>query len=332
MAHELEIVNGEASFAYNRKNGAPWHRLGVPMIGYGTIDEMLIAARADYEVRLQPTLAVSADGSLIEVPETFVTLRESPFTGKTEVLGTVGSRYHVIQNRELLERAIDIVGASRGDAIIDTCGVLFDGRRFFASIDLDTVVIDPLGVGDKISRNLLVYSSHDGSAQITYANTDVRAVCNNTVTFGIAGAARLFKVKHTPNADERLSEAQKALNFSTAWTDAFKEMAEEMLRIPVGQDALGRIIGNVWELPTEATDRQKSNHEERAVQIRTLFASPKNSGGYGANGWSAWNAIVEYVDHYKGGSPQKRDEAAMDDTSLATRLKAKAQEAVLTLA
>lgn len=332
MAHQIQIVEGKACFAYNKNNGAPWHRLGTPMDGYATIDEMLKAANADYEVRLQPTYVIGQDGNLVELPDAFATLRESPFTGATEVLGTVGGRYHVTQNRELLERALAIVGASDGDAIIDTTGVLYDGKRFFASIDLGQVIIDPLGINDRIARNLLVYSSHDGSAQITYANTDVRAVCQNTVTMGLSGAQRVYKVKHTPNSGIRLDEAQKALGFSTEWSKAFGAMASEMLDIPVNNDSLGRIIRHTWTLPTDATDRIKANHLDREEKIRALFASPKNSLNYGANGWSAWNSIVEYLDHHKGDNAKKRDEAAMDDASLSTRIKLRAQEAVLALA
>lgn len=336
MAHELDGHGGETAFAYNKHNGAPWHRLGVAMDGFGTIDEMLKAAHADFEVWVQPVFVMDEDtGLMVEVDSSFATLRTNPFTNRIQVLGSVGGRYNPTQNRELLERALEIVGAAHGDAVIDTVGVLHEGRRFFASIDLGSLIIDPDGVADRIARNLLVYSSHDGSAQITYANTDVRAVCQNTVTMGLGMAARTFKVKHTPNSESRLNDAQKALGLSTEWSKSFAAMAEEMLSIPMTSDSLGSVIQHVWPLEKDATDRVKKNHEVREDSIRALYAGPKNLHNYGANGWAAWNSIVEYLDHHAGGdkdgAQRKRDEAAMDDNSLATRLKLKAQEGVLAL-
>ena len=67
MAHELEIVKGKAKMAYatggDRK--APWHRLGTPMAGLQTMEAMLQAAEADFDVILTRVAAVDDEGNLI---------------------------------------------------------------------------------------------------------------------------------------------------------------------------------------------------------------------------------------------------------------------------
>lgn len=320
-----------ASFAYNEQTGAPWHRLGVPMAGHQTAASMLQAAHANYQVSLEPMYVKSPDGRLVTVAGQYATARTNPHTGEFEALGTVKSRYTVLQNQEVIERALAVVGASKGDAVLDTAGVLFDGRQFFASIDLGTLVIDPGGVNDLVNRYLLVKTGHDGNTPLTYANTDVRAVCNNTVAAGLAKASRVFKAKHTPNAHGRLEEAREALNLSTAWANEFQAMAMEMLGINMTAGKLDRVIDSV--IPPVDTARRQANRNEAVETIKHIYAGPKNVGYVGNNGWAAWNAIVEYFDHYRpANDDSERALTSMDDSSWVTRRKVTAQVAVLSLA
>ena len=62
MAHNIEIRNGVASFAENAKKERAWHKLGEgqqifdrPMF----VNEALTACHADYNVKLQPVVALS---------------------------------------------------------------------------------------------------------------------------------------------------------------------------------------------------------------------------------------------------------------------------------
>jgi len=319
-----------ASFAYREGGEAPWHRLGVSLVGHQTADSMLQAAYADYEVSLVPMYVQGPDKTLVKVAGQYATARTNPHTGAFEALGTVKSRYTVLQNREVIERALAVVGASRGDAAIDTAGVLFDGKHFFASIDLGALVIDPSGAADKISRFLLVRTGHDGSTPLTYANTDVRAVCHNTVTAGLAGATRVFKAKHTPKVDNRLEEAHQVLNLSSAWAKEFRLMAEEMLGIRMTPGKLDRVIDSV--VPLVDTSRRQANRHEIVETIKHIYANPKNAGHVGENGWAAWNAIVEYYDHWRPARDDtERALTSMDDSSWVTRKKLTAQKSVLSL-
>lgn len=334
MAHELELnKNGEASFAYRKEGGAPWHGLGVAMRGHQTMEAMLEAAHADYEVSIVPTYIVSPiDGKLVPVENSYSTARTNPLTGEYQSLGTVKGRYTVMQNRETLERALAVVGASRGDAVFDTLGVLYDGRQFFATIDLGTLVIDPAGVADKIGRFLVVRSGHDGSTPLTFSNTDIRAVCKNTVIMAERHAHRVFRAKHTPNIEARLEEAQAVLGLSTEWAKEFMTLSMEMLSIPMTAGKFDRVIDAVFPEDEANTDRKKNNRDEIVGQIKMIYANDKNAKRVGDNGWAAWNAIVEYFDHHRGGTAEERALTSMDDSSWVTRKKAIAQHKVLALA
>ena len=339
MAHNIELnQDGTARFAYAGQT--PWHRLGKPMKGLQTIDAMLDAAQADYQVVLTKVAIVDDDGNLIRNPDgSPVVIEDSKATvrvndnGTFNPLATVGNRYDVRQNREVLERALAVVGASRGDAVIDTCGVLKGGARFFSTIDLGSLIIDPTGVNDKIARYLVVSHGHDGFWPIRYANTDIRAVCQNTVIMGLKEAERVFTARHTRNADEYMKTAQDALHISTEWAKAFKNQAELMLGIPVPQSSqkVDKVINAVFPIRKDESDRQRRNREEINGTIRALYANQRNAGGFGYNGWSIYNAVVEFLDHHRRGEVEDRALATIDENSWVTRAKVTAQKAVASL-
>ena len=340
MSHELAFDAKGAMMAYADRE-IPWHRLGTPMRGLQTAEAMLAAARADFHVELTRVAAVDEGGNLILNPDgTPVIIEDSRATvrmnpdGSITDLATVGTRFNVHQNRDILERGLAIVGASHGDAVVDTVGVLHKGCEFFASIDLGTLVIDPTGVNDRIGRYLLVRNGHNGKVPITYALTDIRAVCKNTVIMGMNAAQRVFKARHTANADSAIEDAQKVLEISTEWAKNFRRMAEEMLSIPVenGSGKVDKVLNKVFPEKTGETDRQKRNREEVHALVRGIYANDRNAGGYGNNGWSLYNSVVEYLDHYREAKPEERALTSMDETSWVSKTKLETQAAVLALA
>jgi len=341
MTHELEFDRkGVARMAYADRE-VPWHRLGKPMKGLQTADAMLLAAQADFDVVLTKVAVVDDEGNFITNPDgtpvlvddSRATVRVNP-DGTFDGLATVGTRYVVQQNRECLDYALAIVGASKGDAVVDTCGVLHGGREFFSSIDLGGLIIDPKGVNDKIERYLLVRNGHDGKTAITFANTSIRAVCKNTVIAGMNNAQRVFTARHTRNVESALAEAQSILNISTEWAKSFSETAEKMLSIPMTMSSarMDTLISALYPIKAQETDRQKRNRDNINMTIRALYQTDRNSAGYGDNGWSAYNAVVEYLDHYRDGGVMERAIASMDANSSVTHKKIKAQEIILSFA
>lgn len=338
MAHQLEMnEDGTYRMAYADRE-VPWHRLGTPMKGLQTAETMLQAARADFDV-VTTRVAVcddngepirQPDGTPILVSDSRATVRvdsDGTFTG----LATVGTRYVVQQNRECLDYALDIVGASGGDAVVDTCGVLNGGREFFASIDMGGLVIDARGIDDHIERYLLVHNGHDGKTAITFANTSVRAVCKNTVIAGVGRAKRVFTARHTRNADRAIEQANEVLNISNDWAKQFTATAEQLLSVSVPRSSaiLDRTLDAVFPLAKGATERQVANRDNVFALVRGVYDNDNNAKNYGYNGWSLVNAVGEYLDHYRDASLSDRAIASMDNNSWVSRAKIRTQEYLL---
>lgn len=344
MPHGLDTTRtGKVRMAYADRE-IPWHRLGTPMSGLQTASDMLKAAEADYTVVLTKVVPLDEHGEVIwtqneeglDVPlvveDSRATIRVNS-DGTYDALSTVGTRYVVQQNEDCLHRALDIVGAASGDAVVDTCGVLNGGREFFASIDMGTLIIDPRGVNDKIARYLLVRNGHDGKTPITYANTSIRAVCKNTVNAGMKAALRVFTARHTRNQDAAIEHAQEVLNISTEWADEFRITAERMLAIPIPESSkrIDTVLNTVFPKKKDESDRQTANREEIISIVRGLYPSDKNGAGYGFNGWSLYNTIAEYFDHYRDAKPDDRAQSSMDPNSWVTKKKFEAQATILSL-
>jgi hypothetical protein len=62
-----------------------------------------------------------------------------------------------------------------------------------------------------------------------------------------------------------------------------------------------------------------------------LYDNERNAGGFGYTGWSAYNAIVEYLDHYRDADGDERALASMSTTSIVTQKKNTAQAFILAL-
>ena len=340
MAHDLEITQeGVARMAYADRE-VPWHRLGQPMRGLQTAEAMLAAAQADFDV-VTTRVAVcdddghpllNPDGSPVLVHDSRATVRVNP-DGTFNGLATVGTRYVVQQNRECLDYALTIVGASSGDAVVDTCGVLNGGREFFSTLNLGALIIDPMGVNDKIERYLLVRNGHDGKTAITFANTSIRTVCKNTLLLGLSNARRVFTARHTRNAERAIEEANEVLEISNEWAREFSRKAELLLKqpVPVGSQVLDKTLNIVIPETPSMTDRQRRNRDNVMALIRAIYMNNNNAGGYGFNGWSLVNAIGEYLDHHREASAHDRAIASMDTNSWVSRAKVKAQDYLLSL-
>jgi phage/plasmid-like protein (TIGR03299 family) len=189
-------------------------------------------------------------------------------------------------------------------------------------------------VNDRIARYLVVSTGHDGVWPVRYANTDIRAVCNNTVRLGLRAAERVFVARHTKNIDSAFEDAREVLRISVDWAVNFKMMAEKMLAIPVPKESgrIDKVLNSVFPVKKDETERQRNNRERQNMIIRAIYESDKNAAGFGYNGWSIYNAIGEYLDHHRDADVYERAFASLDDNSWVTRTKLAAQEAVLTLA
>ena len=300
MAHDLESVNGQTSFASLRQPA--WHGLGTVFEEEVTTKEMLdLANLNDWNVRLEDVAI--PDGFASDKGYSFVT-RTNPFDREqNDVLGVVGERYVPMQNEDLFDF---------GDLMLDgggrweTAGSIKGGRQVFGSLALEReTVLDPNGVGDKINTYLLINTSHDGSVAIQASITPVRVVCANTLNVALSsvkgkkGIKQSFKIRHTATASGKVQQAREALGLANAYMDEFDIMAKEMIESEISKAKFDELIALAYPAPT-GEDKKGSykKYQSKVDLLQSIYVGQYNNTIAGTK-WGAYNALTERLDWYR---------------------------------
>lgn len=299
MAHNLNINSGKSSMMYVGE--APWHRLGTPLPRLATSSEALQAARLDYRVDKRPLQAVLTGRTRVVVEDHFATVRMD--TGK--VLGVVGGRYSVIQNREAFRFFDSLVKAD--EAIYETAGALGGGERIWILARLPGYV--KVRGRDIIKKYLLLTNSHDGSSLVRCKLTPVRVVCSNTLSVALSGSEEEVRIRHTPSARENLTEAHKLLGLSNQLYEQLDYIWNRMALKGVTDKQLREYVENLVPDNEEAESPTRTENIRKA--ILDLHESGAGAGMARGTLWGAYNAVSEYTDHVQHASnPDKRLKSA----------------------
>lgn len=332
MAHRLELDRqGRASFCYNHRNGNPWHRLGTAFDRPMTLAEALHACRADRFARAGTLMLLTEEGTL-DVPD-----RKGIWwpdaEGRPMYLGTVGIDYPIVQYSAVGEIAMAVVDAEASDGVLDTMGLIDDGRKFFGFIDFgDLLLTLPSGATDRMFKGLGFMADHTGQGSVVFWKTNVRAVCNNTVEAGISRAlpGSVVRIRHAGDTKERLAQVPQLLGLAHGGDVAFESLVGELDMVAGGESKLRRVVEALWPEPKDedATDRAKSVWRNRLGKLEKLYAAPSNAGGFGDTGWAVWNTVAEFLDHVQG-SELVQAKNAIDLTSSSTAKKRLAAQVLL---
>lgn len=305
MAHQIFIKNGVAQYASTQRE---WHGLGELMPAGQTVEQWQKAAGMDYNIKrgrvryATEMLGPNASVSELQVFDDKVVLFRSD-TGAA--LGLVSESYKVVQPAAVLEFFRDY--AAKGGMTIESAGVLFGGKRYFATAKLgDAVSVD--GGRDKIVPYALLSTSADGSLATECRWTTVRTVCNNTLSLALRANAA-FKVSHRSvfNPDD----ARAAVEAANEEFGAFMQSARTLAKVKMEQDIAEAMTVKLLMKSSEEVARESAAFDK----IMALF----NGQGKGSNfesahdtAWGWLNAVTEYADHHvRARTDENRKAAAL---------------------
>jgi len=293
MSHEISIVqdsegNDIAEMFYTGKE--PWHGLGQQLDGLATTAEALAAAHLDWPVE-QRRMWWKRGEELVE-SDHYVTIR----TDIERALGVVGPDYVPLQNVQAFD-FIDALLAS-DEAKFETAGALFNGRKVWVLARIPgTIRVMP---GDEVAKFITLVNAHDGSSAVRVFLTPVRIVCNNTLTAALSAMNVKFRVVHTGDVKAKLEEARRVLGI------AIQEFSitEQWYKAFAAKAVTGTEVENYFAMLL---------HEDtpHAVKVRgmlwALYQSSPLGGNIHGTLWGAYNAVTDYVDHYRGGTNRQDD-------------------------
>jgi len=197
----------------------PWHNLGQRLPAKQPIDVWAREAGMDWTIRETPVryMATEAAGDsassvsdLYGEPMEFADHKVLYRSDTKAPLSVVGSRYQVVQPRQVLEFYRDLTEVS-GYAL-ETAGVLKAGRKFWALAR--TGKSAALKSNDLVNGYLLLATSCDGTLATTATPTTVRVVCNNTLSIALSGTSSAIKVPHSTSFDAQAVKRQLGIAVS----------------------------------------------------------------------------------------------------------------------
>lgn len=273
MAHNIE------SLFYTREK--PWHGLGTMVAEAPTSADALRLAGLDWKVEGKPVFTEAG----VEIPNYRANTRDSD--GK--VLGIVTGRYTVCQNDEAFAFTDELIG---GEVRYETAGSLSGGKRIWLLAKMENTTV----AGDEVEPYLCFTNTHDGTGSIRACMTPVRVVCNNTLNVALSTASRSWSAKHVGKVQEKIIEAQRALELAGKYLEALDEYADRMANTSVNTEKVREILDELFPAKEDDSERVKENARRAKNEYMVCYFMP-DLEKFRGTAWGALNAMADMVDH-----------------------------------
>ena len=264
-----------------------WHGLGNVFAEEVTDHTKMLelAGLDNWDVRLAP-MAVPAGVDYLINPGFHVL---ADIGSQTIGLGTVGSRYNIIQNEE----AFSFLQSLRDGASWETAGALKDGRVVFGSLTFERdFVLDSEGVADTIKTYLLVTNSHDGSTNLFGGVTPTRVVCQNTLNVAVGNLRNTFKIRHTASAKDKMLAEAALWRHANTYMDAFETEAAELYATTVTDKQWNKVLEGLFPKPDNDSKAAVTRWETKVDMYNQAWNGAPNAG-IRNTAWGVANALTE---------------------------------------
>ena len=299
MAHELDFTTGEAAMAFVGQKA--WHGLGNELEAGASIETWAQAAHMDWEIfRTAVKFDVINDDPFSTVLEHTLIYPDKHVLYRSDTnapLSVVSSSYNIVQPLEVLEFYRDLVDTAGLE--LETAGVLFGGRRFWALANTKKMTVLP--GDDKVKGYLLLTTSCDGTLATTAQFTSVRVVCNNTLSVAVKDNNTRIKVPH--NRVWKPNEVKEQLGFIDAGWDRFSEQIGLLAAKNVERDKAVQYLIELFGDPTIGVEDQNPAVMQKCANVWDLF----QGAGMGSKlpsaedtMWGLLMSVTETIDHHTG--------------------------------
>lgn len=279
MGHD--IVDNQMAYV----GEVPWHGLGARVNQGATSEQMLKAAKLDWQVVTVPTFAIHKNRPL----ETghLAVVRED--TG--QCFGIGGRRYTPVQNAATV--AFFDRFCKAGDLELETVGAVRGGEYVWAlaKVKCEAIQIDR----DLIENYLLIANSHVPGNSLVIKNTMIRVVCNNTLTASLADGGRVFgRFMHTTSIAEQMVIAKFFVQAALDAQRRFSGDMEKLIRTRLSDNQAAELLLDTFDISPKGEKFKGIWNLYQGGQRR--YDLPTVQG----NAWGLLNAATEHIDHQAG--------------------------------
>ena len=279
MSHMVESL----AYVSNEENQrfVPWHGIGTPVESAMTSAEALKVAGLDWKVEARPVFTDNG----IKIPGYVANTRDSD----NSVLGIVSDKYRIVQNVDAFAFTDSLIG---DDCRYETAGSLRNGKSTFMLARLPQKKI----LGDDFDNYICFTNTHDGTGAVKVCSTNVRVVCNNTLNLALNTAKRSWTCKHMGRIEDKLQEAQRALQLAEEYTEQLSIYAERAANITIDEAKTYEVLKQLFPISDDASDRMKKNNQDAINDFRNCLVAVDLSPFYGTL-WGLVNAASDFAYH-----------------------------------
>jgi phage/plasmid-like protein (TIGR03299 family) len=188
---------------------------------------------------------------------------------------------------------------------LETAGVLFGGRRFWAlantgrMVDLAGTKVDGKNIPDTVKGYLLLTTSCDGTLATTAQFTSVRVVCNNTLSIATKDNNTRIRVPH--NRVWKPSEVKEQLGFIDEGWNKFSDQLKLLSQANAPRDQAVEYLVKLFGEEGVAVEDQSPAVAQKCANIWSLFTGEGIGSDYTSSD-GTWfgliNAITETMDYH----------------------------------
>ena len=276
-------------------NEAAWHGQGVVTQGTLPAREAFETADALFTVEKRELYYVNDDAcNNKEVPlwfpsESFAVVR----TDTQALLGVVSRQYEIVQNDSLLRMAEFI----REEVDMDCVIVLSDGAKVCFTATLRGAETD-IVPGDTVKRRIVGYLGHDGKTGCGAKFTNIRVVCQNTLTAAMQDSGARSSITHKNGANNNFDALISSIDVARQDFVTECELMREFSRASLGLDGFREFVDEVYNIDEGQVFRKRD-------KLQAAFLRGYGSEYAPASLWNAVNAITQVETSTRGTSAAK---------------------------
>lgn len=276
----------------------PWHGLGTILTEAPSIQEGIIYAGLDWEVKTEKLKTENG----IDVTTKNAVVRQD----NQSILGIVGNQYKPLQNKDAFNFFEPFI--ENNMATLETAGSLYNGAIVFilAKINSDNIVVND---EDQVEKYILLSNSHDGSQALRIGYTPIRVVCNNTLQMATTSdKSQLIRLTHRRDIISNMEDLRETMDLINQQFIATEEQYKELAKKDINGLDLHRYVRKVFSqkklealLDEEKQEELETGRKKIIARVEEIFqAEPKH------NAWTLYNAVNYYLNHERGKNLESR--------------------------
>lgn len=308
MAHEFE------SGMFVKE--AAWHKLGTVVDTAPSIEEGIKLAGLDWSAELQEIVTVAqaqkaityaSNGYKDETIELKPNINHKAVVRSTDgnVLGVVGPRYHVLNNVDAFTWFEDYIDA--GLCKLETAGSLKGGRVVWVLASIarpNESVVD----GDEIKKFFLLSNSHDGKQAVRIGQTNIRVVCNNTLSFAHSSRqSSLIRITHSAQMQQNLENMKQIIDEVDMSFKATAEQYQFLAGRSINTDDLRKYVKTLLKIDNVIDEEISTRSKNIMEEIMGNMDRPEQQiPGVSGTWYAAYNSYNAYLCHRSGRNEENR--------------------------